>query len=48
MVKRFTKRMILIYNQIMKKAIPEALADGIEGAYLHPTIINLTEVKSVA
>ena len=34
--------------QIMKKAIPETLADGIEGAYLHPTIINLTEVKSVA
>ena len=34
--------------QIMKKAIPEALIDGIEGAYLHPTIINLTEVRSVA
>lgn len=34
--------------QIMKKAIPEALTDGIEGAYLHPTIINLMEVRNVA
>ena len=27
--------------QILKKAIPEAFVDGIEGVYLHPTIIKL-------
>lgn len=27
--------------QIMKKVIPDAFSKGIEGAGLHPTIINL-------
>lgn len=31
--------------QIMKKVIPDAFSKGIEGAGLHPTIINLTCVR---
>ena len=33
--------------QIMKKVIPDAFSNGIEGASSHPTIINPTEVGSV-
>ena len=33
--------------QIMKKVIPDAFSKGIEGAGLHPTIINLAYAESI-